>query len=124
MILNSYGRPTASVLPTLRVDNDQRGILPRPEQLYTPNFRTEPTSFQPPQMNEPREHQVFTYIVPPQEMIPNVTPGDNLTPILLPIPMRGTTFRAHQPLSTMQATVQGSGFSSQYFTQHKLVAHP
>ena len=43
--LNSYGRPTATVLPTPRINSEQRGILPRPERKYPLNFRPETSNF-------------------------------------------------------------------------------
>ena len=41
-----------------------------------------------------------------REFIPNITPGDNLTPMLFPLPMRGANTGRNQPFSTIQPAVQ------------------
>ena len=81
--LNSFGRPTATVLPTPRPEIGREGILPRPEPIYPPNFRRETTNFQPSQIGEQMEQRMQTNDIQPIELIPNVIPGDNLTPMIL-----------------------------------------
>ena len=44
--MNSYGRPTAPILPTPRTDNQQLTNVNRPIPTYPPNFANNSTNFQ------------------------------------------------------------------------------
>ena len=96
---NNYGRPTARVPPTQRVNPSAGGILPRPTPTYPPNYRPETSDFQHTQLSEPMEQELQRDIAPSQGTLGAVQ-GFNLSPAFFPIPMRGA------PIENQQITVQ------------------
>ena len=96
---NNYGRPTARVPPTQRVNPSAGGILPRPTPTYPPNYRPETSDFQHTQLSEPMEQELQRNIAPSQGTLGTVQ-GFNLSPAFFPIPMMGA------PIENQQITVQ------------------
>ena len=73
-------------------------------------------------MGEPMEHQVLNNGISPREVISDVTPGDNLFPMMLPVPLRRTSREIHQLLGTIQPTVQvGFTFNISHRTNFLLI---
>ena len=96
---NNYGRPTARVPPTQRVNPSAGGILPRPCPTYPPNYRPETSNFQQTQSSEPMDQELRRDIAPTQGTLSAVQ-GFNLSPAFFPIPMR------EAPIENQQITVQ------------------
>ena len=106
---NNYGRPTARVPPTPRVNLRERGILPRPTPVYPPNYRQELTGSQHQQTIEPMEQEVQSDMVPQQRSLRENITGFNLSPMLFPLNISGTDHGIQHMAQLMQPTVQ-SGF--------------
>ena len=109
---NQYGRPSARVLPTMRENRDQEGILPTPTVSQAPNYELGPTNAQNTYINEPMDQGVRSDVVPSQELTPGNTQGFNLSPMLFPIPMSEMTQETPQaPLRTQPPMQLGSLFN-------------
>ena len=114
---NSYGRPTARILPTTRFSSNDRGRLPRPTPVYPPNHRPEVANFQQPQANEPMEQEVRNGPNQLQQNDPGLSSGFNLSPMLFPLTMSGANHGIRQN-STTNATSSTTGISLQRHPQY------
>ena len=97
---NSYGRPTAAILPTPR-DNTQRSVpVNRPAATYPPNFVANANNFQMPPLNVSNNHQQTIYpsnynqqeIITPTNMNPPMAENMvvyNNAPLMIQIPPIG-----------------------------------
>ena len=101
--VNSFGRPIATIPSNVRADREARGILPRPIPNYPLNHSPESTAFQQTHIREPVERNRHDNNVQPNGGNHNAGQGFNLSPMLFPVPLRGTaadTFLAPvQPLT-------------------------
>ena len=103
---NHYGRPCARVLPSVRENRDQEGILPTSMGTQVPNHELGPTSAQNTYINKPMDQGVHSNVVPSLELTPGNTQGFNLSPMLFPIPMSGMTQETRQAPLLMQSPLQ------------------
>ena len=87
---NNYGRPTARVPPTQRVNPSAGGILPRPAPIYPPNYRPETSDFQHTQSCEPMVQELRRDIAPSQGTL-NAVQGFIFVTRVLPHPNEGSS---------------------------------
>ena len=103
---NSYGRPCARVLPTVREDQYEGGILPTPTVTQEPSRELSQANMQSMLMNDPMDYEIHSDVTQSQQPVMRTMQGFNLSPMLFPIPLEGTTQSTRQTPFAVQQPMQ------------------
>ena len=119
---NSYGRPIAAILPTPRAPHIHAREISQPIPIYPPKFRPENTDFQIVQNNEMVFGNTMDQPMPSLDTIHTVMPLNNMTPVIIQLPMRGAPDRHPQMVTSSQPLAQiGFPFNVAHSTNHLLL---
>ena len=112
-LLNSYGRPSAAILPTPRSSDHQVGQTSREIPTYPPNYRPGVSAFHPQpivQSNvDPTVQEVVPaeiHVMPTYDESPLGVASGNMTPLIIQLPPRGGPGRPQELVFPMIPGVQ------------------
>ena len=103
---NSYGRPCARVLPVVREDQDEEGILPTPMVTQEPSQEYDHTNVRGTFTNDPMDYGLRDNVTRSQQLVSRNMQGFSLSPMLFPIPMGETTQETHHTPFVIQQSMQ------------------
>ena len=119
---NSYGRPIAAILPTHRATQIHAREISQPIPIYPPNFCPGNTNFQIVQNNEMAFDNTMDQPMPSLNTIHTVMPLNNMTPVVIQLPMRGAPDRHPQIVTSSQPLAQIEfPFNVAHSTNHLLL---
>ena len=103
---NHYGRPCVRVMPVLRENQDENGILPTPMSEQTPSGGPDPSVMQNTLTNDNMEYEPHDVGAQSQIPVPRNMQGFSLSPMLFPMQITDTAQEMHQTPLIMQQTAQ------------------